>query len=139
MGHLPLQICIESHSNIMHCYVMYLKAYIWHTEPFKKKLEGPWVFSLFLGYKGQHLTVCAKMISSWVRKVLSISRTQRSMGTFLGVLACVALATGIYLVSILQVGDWARVPTLAKQYFQHISLPQSSTIIHFCMPSLATD
>ena len=28
-----------------------------------------------------------------------------------------ALATGVSLVSILQAGDWANVPTLARHYF----------------------
>ena len=51
------------------------------------------------------------MISSWVRKVLSIAKAHMSLGTF------VALVAGISLVSILQEGDWVRVFISARHYF----------------------
>ena len=34
---LLLQNCIESHSNVNLCPVFYLKAYLHHTKPFRKK------------------------------------------------------------------------------------------------------
>ena len=37
LAHLPSQICIESHSNVNLCPIFYLKAYLRHTEPFRKK------------------------------------------------------------------------------------------------------
>ena len=47
MGHLPPQICIESHSNVNLCPVFYLKAYLRCTEPFRMKPDGLPVTSLF--------------------------------------------------------------------------------------------
>ena len=48
-GHLPPQIRIESHSNVNLCPVFYLKAYLRHTESFRKKPDGSRVTSLFFG------------------------------------------------------------------------------------------
>ena len=59
-GHLPPQI--ESHSNVNLCPVFYLKAYLRHTESFRKKPDGSRVSSLFLGNNRQHWPVCAKTI-----------------------------------------------------------------------------
>ena len=42
------------------------------------------VSSLFLGNNRQHIPVCAKMISSLVRKVLGITMEHMSPGTLLG-------------------------------------------------------
>ena len=39
-GHLPPQIHIESHSNVNLCPDFYLKAYLRHTESFRKKSDG---------------------------------------------------------------------------------------------------
>ena len=47
LGHLPHQICIESHTNVNFCPVFYLKAYLRHTEPFRMKPDGSHVTSLF--------------------------------------------------------------------------------------------
>ena len=70
VGHLPPQIHIESHCSVNLCPVFYLKAYLRHTESFRMKSDGSYVTSLFLGNNRQHWPVCAKTISSWVRKVL---------------------------------------------------------------------
>ena len=84
-GHLPPpQICIESHSNINLCPVFYLKAYVKHTEPFRKKSDGLHVTSLFMGKNRQHRPVCAKTISSWVRKVLCVAKAHTSPGFLSG-------------------------------------------------------
>ena len=40
-----------------------------------------------------------------------------SLGSLWGVAASAALAAGVSLVTILQVGDWARVCTPARYYF----------------------
>ena len=50
-GHLRPQIHIESHLNVNLCPVFYLKAYLKHTEPFRKKLDGLHVTFLFLWYQ----------------------------------------------------------------------------------------
>ena len=60
------------------------------------------------------MPVCAKTISSWVRKVLCVAKAHMFLQ---GAAASAALAAGISLVSILQAGDWARVSTLARDYF----------------------
>ena len=49
---------------------LYLKAYLSLTGPFRKKPDGSHVTSLFLDNNRQHRPVCAKTISSWVRKIL---------------------------------------------------------------------
>ena len=49
LGHLPTQIHIESYSNVNLCPVFYLKAYLRHTESFRKKQDGSHVTSVFFG------------------------------------------------------------------------------------------
>ena len=113
-GHLPPQICIESHSNINLCPI-----FIWRLISGVLNLLGwslmdhLWPFS-FLGNNRQHRPVSAKTISSWVRKVLCVTKSHMSLGSLCGAAALVA---GVSLVSILQAGDWARVSTPARQYF----------------------
>ena len=75
----------------------YLKAYLQCTEPFRKKLDGSHIASLFLGNNRQHRAVCAKTISSCVRKVLCIAKAHMSLGSA----ASAALVAGVSLVSIL--------------------------------------
>ena len=81
------------------------------------KPDGSCVTSLFLGNNRQHWPVCAKTISSWVRKVLCVAKAHMSLGSLWGVAASAALAAGVSLVTILQAGDWARVSALASHYF----------------------
>ena len=73
--------------------------------------------SLFLGNNRQHQPVCAKTISSWVWKVFSVAEAHMSLGSLQGVAASAALAAGVSLVTILQVGDWTRVSTPARYHF----------------------
>ena len=73
--------------------------------------------SLVLGNNRQHWPVCAKTISSWVRKVLGVAKAHMSLGSLWGVAASAALAAGVSLVTILQAGDWTRVSTPARHYF----------------------
>ena len=80
------------------------------------KPDGSCVTSLFLGNNRQHLPVCAKTISSWVRKVLCVVKAHMPPGSLWGV-APSALAAGVSLASILQAGDWARVSTPTRHYF----------------------
>ena len=63
----PPQIHIESQSNVTFCLVSYLKSYLHYTGPFRKKLDGSLMYSLFWGNNRQDITICAKMITSWVR------------------------------------------------------------------------
>ena len=91
LGHLPPQIHIESHSNVNFCPVFfYFKAYLRHTESFRSKPDGSHVTSLFLGNNRQHQPVCAKTISSWVRKVLCVAKVLMSLGSLWGVAASAA-------------------------------------------------
>ena len=116
-GHLPPQIHIESHSNVNLCPVFYLKAYLRHTEPFRMKPDGSHVTSFLGGNNRQHRPVCAKTISSWVRKVLCVAKVHMSLGSLWGTAASAALVAGVSLVSILQAGDWVDVSTPARHYF----------------------
>ena len=100
-GHLPFQICIKSHSNVNLCPVFYLKAYLRCTEPFRKKSDGLCVTSPFFSNNRLYRTVCAKTISSWVRKVLCVAKAHMSPGSLQGVAASAALAAGVSLVTIL--------------------------------------
>ena len=82
--HLPPQICIESHFNVNLCLVFYLKAYLRHTESFRKKSGGLCVTSLFVGNNRKHMPVCAKTISSWTRKLLCVAKAHMSPGSLQG-------------------------------------------------------
>ena len=108
---------IEYHSSVNLCPVFYFKVYIPSIESFTKKLDGSWVCSPFWGNNRQHRPVCAKMISFWVRKVLSIPKEYMSLGTLQGAVASAALVSGVSLVSILQAYDRARVSTPVKILF----------------------
>ena len=68
------------------------------------------VWLSFLGGNNrQHRPVCAKTISSWVRKVLCVAKAHVSRLP-LGGCSC---SSWCFLVSILQAGDWAQVSTPA--------------------------
>ena len=116
-GHLPPQICIESHTNVHLCPIFYLKAYLRYTKPSSMKPDGSCVTSLVLGNNRQDRPVCVKTIYSWVRKVLCVAKAHMSLGSFWRVAASAALAAGVSLVSILQAGDWASVSTPARHFF----------------------
>ena len=94
--------------------LFYLKAYLRCTEPFRMKLDGSYMTYHFLGNNRQHRPVCAKTISSWVRKVLCVAKVHMSSGTLWG---SAALAAGVFLVTILKAGEWAKVFTQAGHYF----------------------
>ena len=66
-----------------------MKAYLFYTEPYRKKLEGFHMTFPLIGNNGQHMP--AKMINSWSRKVLSMAKTHMSIGTLWGVVPCAAL------------------------------------------------
>ena len=51
------------------------------------------------------MSVCAKIISSWVRKVISIVKSHISLGTVRAAVTSAALVTGVSPMSILQVGN----------------------------------
>ena len=83
-GHLCPQIHIESHTNVNLCTVFYLKAYLRHTEPLRKKPDGSHVTSFILVNSRQHRPVGAKTISFWVRKVLFVAKAHMSPGSLWG-------------------------------------------------------
>ena len=68
-------------------------------------------FPQFYDDSQQQMPLCAKMISSWVRKVLSICKTHMSLGTLRGVVAVVALVSDVYI---------ARQFLVQPDTFQHI-------------------
>ena len=73
-GYFSLQIHNDSYSSANLCPLFYMKAHLCCLESFRKKLDGSFVTSLFFGNNRQCMPVCAKMIYSWVRKVLSIAK-----------------------------------------------------------------
>ena len=101
----------------------YLKTYLRCTESFQMKTDGSCVTSMFLGNNRQHRPVCAKTISSRVRKVLCVAKGHMSLGSLWGVAASAALAAGVSLVTILQAGDLARVSTPARHCFSTYITP----------------
>ena len=75
------------------------------------------VCSLFVGNNRQHMSVCTKMFSSRVRKVLGIAKAHMSQGTSQGAATSATFEAGVSLVSILQAGGWARVSTTSRHFF----------------------
>ena len=92
-------------------------AYLCCIEPFRKTLDGSGVSTLFLGNNRWHLLVCAKIISSLVRKALGIAKAGMSLGTLQGAVVSAAFVAGVSLVSILQAGNWTRVSIADTHYF----------------------
>ena len=93
------------------------------TDPFRKNQMDHMYHLLFLFNNRMHMQICAKTIYSWVRKVLCIAIAHMSLGSLWGAAAPVALAAGVSLVFILQVGDRAGVSTPARQYFSNHITP----------------
>ena len=81
------------------------------------KPDGSHLTSLFLCNNRQHRSVCAKTISSLVRKVLCVAKAHLPLGSLQGTAASAALVAGVSLVFILQEGDWANISTPARHYF----------------------
>ena len=103
-GHIPPQIHIESHSNVNLCPVFYLKAYLCHIEPSRKKVDGSHMCPLFLCNNRQHMPLYANIISSWVRMVLGITKAYLPSCNVCHALLCVALvAVFVWCTSCRQV------------------------------------
>ena len=81
-----------------------------------KKVDGSWIFCMFLGNNRHHMPVYAKMINTWVGTVLTIAKVHMSSGTLQGAVTSVVLVDGVSLASILQAGDWARDSTSARHF-----------------------
>ena len=67
-----------------------------------------------------------KMVSSWIRKVLSVVVTHVPKHSP-GCGSICSMVAGVFLMSTLPAVDCARVSTPAGHYFQHISLLQIVT------------
>ena len=93
------QICIVSHCSVDLCSVFYLKASLWHYEPFRKMLGGSQVFFMVLGYSLQHMSLFVKMISSWLRNFLHIAKAHLSLCTVQSDVVSAAVAVGVSVVS----------------------------------------
>ena len=63
------------------------------------------------------MPVYAKMISSWLRKILSVAKAHMSQCTLQGAAASGAFAAGVSLVFNLQAVDCTRDSTPARHYF----------------------
>ena len=73
------------------------------------------------GNNRQCRPICAKINSSWVRRVSGIAKAHFSLGTVWGVAVSAAFVAGVFLVSILQVSNWTNISTPSRHYFQHTS------------------
>ena len=74
--------------------------------------------SLFLGNNMQHQPVCAKTISSWVRKVLSVAKAHMSLGLSPGGCCFCSLSSWCFSgYHPADAGDWTRVSTPTRHYF----------------------
>ena len=97
----PLRFILSVTPILIVVLFFYLKAYLRCTEPSRKKSDGSHMTSLVLGNNRQHRPICAKTISSWIRKVLCVAKAHMSPGSLQGAAASAALAAGVSLVSIL--------------------------------------
>ena len=120
LGHLQPQIYIKPTLMLIFalCFTWRLTYAILNLFR-RSQMDLMWVicFFFFFGHNRKHLPVCAKTISSWVRKVLGITKAHMSPSTLHGAVMSAALAADISLVSMLQAGDWVRVSTTARHYF----------------------
>ena len=109
--------------------MLYLKAYSYCTETFRKKLDGSCVSSAFLGNNRQQMPVCA-VISPWGN--LRFFKDFKGMSPFTvrSAVVSAAVAAAIFLLSILQPEFLPQPDTI----FQHTSLLQIDTRIPNSMP-----
>ena len=116
-GDLPHQTGIELHSNVNLCPVFLFEGLFTAYLAFREDIR--WILEalIFLGKNGQHMPLCAKMISSWISKVLGFARTHMSQGTVQGAVVSVTLVVDVSLVSILQVDHWANFSMAARHLF----------------------
>ena len=70
------------------CFIFDFKAHLQYIETIRKKSDVYLVSSLCFGNYRQQKPVCGKMISSWVRKVLSIAKEYMFLCTVCGTGAC---------------------------------------------------
>ena len=63
------------------------------------------------------MSVCARMISSWVRKVSSIAKAHMPLYTVHSAVASAYVAANVYLVPFLEAGYWTNVSMPAIHYF----------------------
>ena len=82
LGYLPIRFVLSLILMLIFAQFFDLKAYLRCTESFRMKPDGSHVTSLFLGNNRQHRPVCAKTISSWVRKILCVAKAHMSLGSF---------------------------------------------------------
>ena len=75
---------------------------------------------MFIDINRQDLSICAKTVSSWVKKVIIAKGVYMYLVPF-GVLWCLM---PWQWVSIVQNGDWTRVSNPARPYF---SMPTTTT------------
>ena len=84
------------------------------------------------------MSVYAKMISSWVRKVLGTAKSHMSPGTVQGAVVLAAFAAGISPVFSLEEATGSVFLPQPDTIFQHTSLLQIGTRIPYSMLSSAS-
>ena len=79
--HLPTLNSYSISLSVNSCLVFYLKVFLYHTEALGRgQIDPSFPLHLF-GNNRQHMPVCAKIVSSWLRKVISTAMAQMSLGT----------------------------------------------------------
>ena len=86
--------------------MFHLKAYLCHTEPFRKRSDGSPVYTVLLdNNKAAHVCLCINCLFLG-SEGLGVDK-HMSPGTLYGAVVSAALAASIFPVSILQAIDWA--------------------------------
>ena len=103
-GHLLLQFVLNHILMLIFVLLVWFKAYLICTGSFRKKPDGLLVSSVITGNNKQHMPVCAKMISSWVREVLNIAKACYVSGHFSA--CCGICNTGCQCFPGVHPGGW---------------------------------
>ena len=91
--------------------VHYLKAYVRRTRHLRQGNR------LFVSVVKPHKAILTETISKWLRSVISLSGQWGTGGSVRSVSTSCALGRGATLQNILEAGDWARVSTFKKYYY----------------------
>ena len=91
--------------------VHYLRAYVRRTRHLRQGNR------LFVSVVKPHKAVLSETISRWLRSVISLSGQWGTGGSVRSVSTSCALGKGATLQNILEAGDWARVSTFRRYYY----------------------
>ena len=96
--------------------VCYLKAYIKRTKTIRRSEQ------LFVTHNAPHKEASVTSIARWLAQVIGFSGQTGTGGSVRSVSSSYALAKGASLEAVLDAGDWSRVTTFQKFYYQPVPL-----------------